>query len=254
MCRVFLSSFILFLLGVSELSAQESKPSIKVYGLDVGKPLPREITESYQLNRRGTGLTFVVTVPEKAILGVVENKSELLSFTDDQKTDLKGNIAQRPWLRFYAGARTLSEHCQFGIEVSNAPAAGATKLFVKAKLAVQIGSGEKIGEAKDFELKKDAKTQVGTFNITKPASMPDNVVEVSFNEFSYKKVAFFDTDGNEIKCRNSGTGSGPPSEAYRHKIYLMLERKVEKVTVRLTYYEKVEILIVPLDQEVGLGL
>jgi hypothetical protein len=239
----------------------DTKPaSARVVSLHIVKPEEKDRDVSFEFFSPSTTVQALVTLPGKVILGVDQKASKLTSFTDDKKTDLTKSKVKTfftiPWLDAYASISKDKHSCAVRLRGQNAPAAGASKIRLKASLVVVCGSGEKTAEKKDVKVEKGTKEKVGPVELEVPAPFPGGSYQVVFRSDLpvIKNVEFLDADGKAVK--SFGGFTQPPlfDNAKYQTTYTLTDKKVTKVTVKLTYYEKTEKVKVPLDLSFGVGL
>jgi hypothetical protein len=247
---------------------------VEVFGLSIGKPAPKlsgEDTGSFGAFavQPGTRLTLWLSARTRQIVDLDEKASTITSFMDDKETDLMKQEAKRGGFGgFSFGFGPLSSsispdkhHCTVEVRADHRPAAGATTIRLKADLVLKCGSGEKVAETKNASLTKGSKLAGGplTFII-------DNVDEGGFGDSkmslavetegdiaAIKEVAFFDVSGKAIKSRRMGWSSSGFGGKTTHVVNYGLEKKVDQVTARITYFDKIEAVKVPVDLKTGIG-
>ena len=141
------------------------------------------------------------------------------------------------------------------------PAKGAGKITLKAKLAIKCGSGEKTHTEK-------VALKAGTQIKFPPAPMKVNSVKgeswgsmkMTFTitsdkpTESIKKIVFLGADGKEIKHSQLGRGRSGFGGKMTYETSYGLAKKVDSITLKITYYTKVESVAVPVDLSLGVGL
>jgi hypothetical protein len=231
--------------------------TVRVVGLRINQPLPdQERNLAQDAFDPGTRLSVIVTQPGKALLGIDASASKLERFTDDKNTDLN-KTDFGGWVDAF-GARTSADRSSIGFQVRSkvVPAAGASKLRLKGTLALRVGGGEKMAEEKNVTLKADAKVKVGPveLSLSKNAFGDGTPLEVTYPNRVLKKIEFLDKDGKALQSSTQGGMSVGDGAKTIYTDNYSLKGKAEQLTVRVTYFGKVETVTVPLDLEVGLGL
>jgi hypothetical protein len=84
-------------------------------------------------------------------------------------------------------------------------------------------------------------------NIVRPCHPADRPTE------AIKKLAFFDAEGREVESQVLGQSSSGFGDRMTYGTLYGLARKLDRVTVRITYYETLEPVTVPLDLTTGVG-
>jgi len=265
----WLSTLCLFAFGAALLAADEAKPAdekssakVQAIGLIVRKsPPPKPGAFGFAPN--GVTMDLTVSKPGKFIVGIDAKASKLDSFTDDKKNNL---FKKQPGV-FGGADRWINEYMtQFGPEgesctvqimAANAPGKGAAKILVKASLIVQCGANEKTTDKKEIALKANEEVKVGDFTMkVNNAGDFGAGLAVLSAEPRVKSVEFFDADGKAMKTMPPGRGNifdqqGKPQAAAS---YFLGGKKMDKVSFKITYFDKIEAVTVPLDLSVGLDL
>jgi hypothetical protein len=188
--------------------------------------------------------------------------------TDDKETDLLKKETKKGFGGFSFGFGPLSasispdkHHCTVEIRADKRPAEGAVGLRLKADLVLKCGAGEKIAETKNASLAKGTKLAGGPleFKVTEVGnegfgdSKMSLALETEGDIAAIKQIAFFGADGKEIKSRRMGWSSSGFGGKMTHQINYGLDKKVDQVTAKITYFEKIEAVTVPVDLKTGLG-
>ncbi len=216
----------------------------------------------------GTSLAFWITDRGGNHLISFDSKgSKLESFTDDKGTDLSQRMpGPYNWSVFGAFRGGFSSEDGYPVEVGgdSFPAPGATKVSLKATLFFRRGSSEKTIEEKDVPVKTGRKIKLGALEVRIEAMNKKDLKEPpqakmgiwlrsSQSLESMKSVSFFNPKGDEIPIGVSSYGSrdlpprGPDENGY------WFHEKHDTVTIKITYYEKVETVTMPLRMETGVG-
>ena len=226
-------------------------------------------------------VSMLLSRPDRNLIAFDAKASKLLSLTDDRKTELMketggiptgfdvGNGEQSP---FQGKIGEEGHRCLVRLRAPRTPAPGATKVTIKADLVLKCGTAEKAVEQKDFAPKLGSKVTVGPEpmevgegyggdNLGAAAFGPGGVTgEMSIwlchsaptPPPAIKSIAFLDAEGNPIKSWvATPTASFGPGKPFQTQYGL--EKKVDSLTVKVTYYEKVETLTVPVSIETGVG-
>ena len=250
---------------------------VEVLGLIMDKPgAPMRFGRMLQ---EGTSVTLLVSLPGKTIVNLDRKASRLASFTDDKDTDLSkakgqgmvfrfGNVNSSP-LRAERGPDGRS--CLVEVKGPGLPTPGASKIALKGTLVFSCGGGEKTDEQKDVPLKDGTKFNAGPVPMTvilgknpgagnfgfpaRPAapSGSEFTLRIEMPPTAIKSVAFLGADGKEIPIRASMSWSLNPGEATATETSYTLDRKVNKVTVKVRHVDHLETLSVPVNTTVGVG-
>ena len=157
------------------------------------------------------------------------------------------------------------------------PAPGATKISLKATLVFRRAASEKIIEEKDVPVKTGRKSKAGDLQFSIEAVSEEKMKENEQRNWGFrgndtpetkmgislvaseplesiKGVLFFNPKGDEIKITMTGSGSkgsGLFGTTYTNDFWLA--EKPDEVTVKITYYEGIETVKIPLSMETGVG-
>jgi hypothetical protein len=254
-----------FAVAADEKKDDTKKMSVRVFGLSIYKPKPEDRTRGFYFGP-STTVQAVISVPDKAILTLDQKASKLTSFTDDKKTNLYKTVAfgfSQPWVSpYYSPLSKDRKSIAVNFQGNQAPATGANKILIKGSVAVICGKDEKTAEKKDLEFKKGTKAKFGPLEleITTPYPGAPNLTFVFTSDKPIiKDVKFTDPDGKAVNASTGFGGIAPPGGKIRTVYYLNTPfgkkpEKLEKVTIKLTYYDKTETVKVPIDLSTGIGL
>jgi hypothetical protein len=246
---------------------------VDVLGISIGKPVPKTSGEDSGdfgafAVQPGTRLTLWLSDPSRQIVDLDEKASKITAFTDDKQTDLmKKETKKGAFGGFSFGFGPLSanispdkHHCTVEVRADHRPAAGATTLRLKADLVLKCGANEKVAETKNVSLAKGSKLAGGplTFTIDDVdqgfgEAKTSLALETEGDIAAIKEIAFFDADGKEIKSRRMGWSSSGFGAKMTHVVHYGLEKKVDKATTKITYFDKIEAVTVPIDLKTGIG-
>lgn len=250
-----------------------STKKVQLLSLRVGKAMPKDAKPATTSGPEGTELQILVSDPQKQIIGFDDDASRLLRFDDDQGTRLlKSDDEDTRGFPVFSPATISSDrhHCAIFVHSHKTPAPGVVKIFLKGNLVLRCAHGEKSIEQKNISLKKGGIIHLGNqqINISKKAATAINFgfgfgdakppqMSVTFNSPSpldiIKKVEFFSSNGKAIKHQNTGDESMSFGGITCYSLNFGLEQKADAVTIKVTYYEKVEEVTVPVVLETGVG-
>ena len=261
--------FLLTALTATGIVAQTTRPAaktkIEVVGLQITKPdLKDEMGSMVPGRLAGTSLHVKVSRQDKYFLNVDEKASRLVAFADDKKTDLSKSTGRRfshGWLGGWGRISDDGHHCVLEIRSDSTPAPGAKELRLKADVVMLCGRDEKTAEQKGFALKEGSKLTVG------PVPWQVKSVEeggwgetkmtlrltAKVGDDAIKELKFLGPDGKEVKHDVTGSAHWGFAEDVTYEKTLGLAEKLDQVTVRVTYFDKVEKLTVPLEIGTGVG-
>jgi hypothetical protein len=263
---------LVLLAGPDSAPAQNAKSgsaeaAIKVVVLEVRKPTPPAENDIAMAYGSGTVIGVQLAQPDRNILAIDRTASKLTQFADDKGTDLSKGTGYVPaWLESYMVRISKDRHrCAARLQAPSIPAVGATKILLKASLVLQCGSAEKAVEHKDLDLtpspdkkdKPDAKTvAVGPFSLRVEKGFGAGpMIRISSDDPIVKEITFVGADGKPLKGFLSGLNMGVTNTRGKAEYIstYSFNEKVTRATVKLTYYENIEKVTVPVDLEIGVG-
>lgn len=251
-----------FFLCVNPIFAQDAK--IEVLGLSVGKKLTQAQKDVFLFVNEATRLQMGISLPGRTFIGEARDECKFGKFTDDKGTDLFAPLGHAPeaddWLGSFGPKFTADgKLCGLQIEAPGLPAKDATKLQFSGTLVLRCGMMPKTAEQKSVALKKGSKITAGpvAFEILKVQTVGDETkLEVKATKSTERitKIAFFNAKGKEIQSAREGYESSSMFGNYVITQYIALNGKVTSANVKISYFDKVENVTVPVEIEVGLGL
>jgi hypothetical protein len=287
MNRLYALPLAALLLCGGLLSAQGNPRTLRVVALQITHPPAKEDAELSFGSNHGTHIDLIVHLPGKRILALDADGSKLTRFTDDKKTDLSQSDGFS-WLTD-THSRISPDGTRMGFQIRSTavPAVGATRLRIQGTIVLMLGSEEKTAEVKDVTLKADGSIKVGPAEIRKskdefgkafesgleemagaflgaffggeipkkkgPPGLEERVA-LTHSQPNIKSVVFLDKDGKVVPSESVGSSwasafGGPRGYTTEYRV----KGKIEKATVRVTYFNKIQPMKVPLDLEIGVG-
>ena len=250
-------------LAAEDKKADDEKMSAKIraIGLTLRKPLPAK-PGAFAYTPNGVTMDLVVTQPGKFLVALDTKESKLDSFTDDKKNNLykKAGLfgGSSEWISGYLTQFSPDgEQCTLQITAANPPGKGAEKILVKASLVLKCGSEEKTTDKKEIALKTNEEVSVGDFKMkVNSAAQFGAGLAVQSAEPNVKSIEFFDADGKALKLAPGGrsTNNFAPGGKPLSFVSYFLNQKMDKVSFKITYFNKIESVTVPVDLRVGLDL
>jgi hypothetical protein len=260
----WLSTVCLLACAAGLFAADEKKSDVtaQVTSLNVRKPLPpKKKGPGIFVDNGSTGLDVALSAPGKFVLGIDVKASKLDQFTDDKDTKLYTPQPFGSWLSEFPNINPEGDVCTVHVNGVTPPAKGAAKLHLKATVVLSCGADEKATDKKEIAIKKDTKETVGTFTfevINDGAMFGGPQVAVMSDKQNVKNLEFFDAKGDPIKLFFPPYRQNFfPKTAGGKMQYGMvgtLPKKMDKVTVKATYFDKTEAVSVPIDLTFGVGL
>ncbi len=254
-----------FMNGPQAFAGDDSKAKVMAYGLRV-VPKPFEGNDMMRAFHafEGTSVAVLVHQPAGGLISFDSDSSKIESFTDDKGKNLLESTSD-----FGTPGLPMSPEISEGgkavvIEISGGqtPTQGATSLKVKGKFVFKAASQKKSYTHKDLELKADAKIEAGPIPLTiGSAGKPEWGEEpLEINLKATKRldevasIRFLDADGKEIESNESGSMTMAFGDEVSVERSYALTKKVEKVTVEISYWTDMKDLEIPVDLTVSLGL
>ena len=148
------------------------------------------------------------------------------------------------------------------IATSGLPTKGAKSLIVKGELVVATGS--KLEEKKSEKVKPEdgGVVEVGGFSFKiSDAGDPDwgdmkfqVTLSTSTDLDAVQSFAFYDQDGKKVESKNTGSGSSSFGAKATYSRTFQLKTKPDQLVVGLNVWTDLEVVTVPIDLNVGVGL
>jgi hypothetical protein len=224
------------------------------------------------LNNPGIRMQLIIAQPGRTFIDLDRSASMLEAMTDDQKTDLTklpvGDDRLHADSEWLPGTTVYSkDRSAVGVYVYalGVPSPNAREIQLKGKIALKRGAELKTVERK-VKIAAGTKIQFGKseFTIVEVAPVADGLVvardarlKVALeNETGFetiKNLAFLDAEGQEIKLERIGHFSPGGFGKSNYGQQYGLAKAVDEATVKVSYFEKVETVEVPLDLKVGIG-
>ena len=244
-------------------AAQDKQPpeiKVQVVELQIRRQSPKDLNFDPSDMVAYCRIQFGFTLPDAHVLELDVKSSKLISAKDDKGTDLTKTEAKKvpPWLSdFSLRVNRLGNSALVGMHFPAPPAPGATKLSLKASLAVVVGKDGKTEEKKDIALGETA-VSVGMFKVGRPKDVKPfaNItpVETSGPVTAYIwSVQFLDDKGNELRTFLALKGRVGKDKDLRFAIEYNVTDLPEKFAVRIHYFPKLQTITVPVDVETGLS-
>jgi hypothetical protein len=262
---------VVTLLANSAFGQDQVKAKVRVAGLKVVKLLTREDADLIFANRSGTEVTLLIDLPDKKIVDVdAWEFTTKGSFTDDLGTNLTKPPKTRPakaleneltpspimvWDRI---SKDLHRAC-LTIDAVGVPAKGAKTIHLKGAIVFNCALSEKTVEVKNITLDKKLKQMVDQFALSYVQlgfeDEPEPGLQVTWKGVrGIRSIAVINSDGKTAELRTAGgfyIGRGEEKEQTDRYATIGVKGPC---TLRITYYDKMEAVKVPLDLKVGMGL
>lgn len=234
---------------------------VEVIQLELSRYLSIESDSRATITPNTTRLDFLLLSPSRPILAINKSASKLEKFTDD-KTNFN-SAAELVGLKenFLSGGNTTlysnGHYCQIRA-YGPFPAKGAKKIVFAATLSLRRGVLRKTVLQKNILAKNGTKIYGGPVPMELAEVRKDHLgnlwIGVKFlkNTDRDVKFEFLDAAGKVIPHHFSGTVTSGTTNNITENF--MLLRKTSVVNLRMSYWDKVETLTVPVRIKTGLDL
>jgi hypothetical protein len=261
--------------------------TVEVVGVSINKPLPADPAAEpgafmlmAGLGQSGTKIVLSLADPQREIVTLDHEKSKITACTDSSGGNLNKDDGSRS-SGFSPFPLQLQPGRHFGVvEVSQSltPAPGATKIRLQGEVVLQCGVGEKTAEQADVPLKAAGQISAGPvpfktapgdkqagFSFASPfklegagaqqAAEPKIVLTLTTNKpiDMIKKIVFLNAAGKEIAQSDLGSGTTGFAGNMTYERTIGLAEDLDKATVRIVSFEKLDSITVPIDFEIGVG-
>ncbi|MCB9850574.1 MAG: hypothetical protein H6817_07700 [Phycisphaerales bacterium] len=252
--------------GVSQAwAADESNAKVEACGLRVvGKGYGSDNDALRAFNwYDGVSVALLVTAPDGGLIEFDRDASEVKALTDDKGTNL---LVQSGYsFPGFTGSNEVSPDGKaLLVEVNGGgvPAKGATSIKAKGTIAISGGSKQQAFKSEKVAVKEDATIKAGevSFKITgvgEPdwGDMPQRIdIETTDKTDAIAGIKFLDAAGAEIESSRSSSMTMQMGDTRQVTYSYNLSKKVEEVTVEITYWTDLRKLVVPFDVTVQVGL
>ena len=158
----------------------------------------------------GVKVAFLVKNPAGGIIGVETKKGTIESFVDDKGTKLHAGGDFKNGFGSFPGISKDGKAAMFTVEGTTAPAAGATKVMVKGKIALQLATKKET--VKGGTVAKDGKLTFKTLTMSVKKlekSGSDTQVEVESVQSmdTIVEVNWLDAAGKKLEADDGSRGS-----------------------------------------------
>jgi len=258
-----LAGLVALFAAAALVRAQVGAPKVQPLSLEIRKPLPPGVSSELEAFRsQGTTIRLAISLPDKHIVDVEPGASKLAHFADDKGTDLtkvkkKSPFDGEDWL-WPPHARISKDAKQCSVEANapGVPAIAATKIKLKGDIVVLCGSDEKTLEAKDVVFDEKLNLIVGPFTVKKGKPLFGDEPSALFQSAQNKhitRVVLKPAQGKEINAEYRGGGRVTAFNKTEYSWMYSLDGAGERCTVRVTFFDKMEAVTVPVDLELGVG-
>lgn len=212
---------------------------------------------------KGVTLALLVSVPEGGIIEFDDEACEVTKLVDDKGTDLFVPATfSSPGFSSFDSVSADGKAVLVELNGGGIPAKGAKSITAKGTMAIRAGKSQKSYKAENVPVKMDAKVEAGDIpmvitTVGKP-DWGDNPLRISLQATqdvsNIARIRFLDADGTEIESSQSGRMSMSSFDSVQVTTDYDLAKKVETVTVEVTYWTDLRTLKIPFDLTVPAGL
>ena len=252
---------VAFLLSGAALA----QPKVEVRGLRiVGDGYSKSMSGARPFNwTKGVSLAVLVTMPEGGLIAFDKNAGKVNAFVDDKGTNLlPGKRFGRPGFGMMSSITKDGKACMVELDGGTLPAKGAGEVRASGTMVFKTGTKKKTFKQADVPVKKGAAVKAGPIPFTiKSAGKPqwgNQPLQITFNtKQKLDRIAewkFYDADGKEIKSSHGGTSTMSMLGMTNIDRSVNLAKKVDKVTIAITYWTDMKTVSVPFDVKVSMGL
>ncbi len=249
--------------------AKPKAPTVKVCGLrivDDGYAGIKDGVRPFDWDK-GITLVLLVLMPEGGIVELNNGASKLDKLTDDKGTNLligdskggRAGIGARP-----GRPRVISKDgkaCIAELNGKSLPIKGATHVLASGTLVLNCADRKETIQHKNIALKKGTKLPgdipFTISNVGKP-DWGNDALQITLaaqqDLASIAEIKFFDAQGKEIKSRRAGTASTRSGTAVSVWRNFNLKKKVDVVTIAITYWTDMRIVKVPFNVKTSVGM
>jgi hypothetical protein len=230
-------------------------------------------TVAFWLANSGTAVDLRLKM-DRPIAQFDEKASRLIRFADDKRSDLTTPPEGKEINSFFPDNKPIivkpgpkPDEAEVILRAYGTPAPGASKLQVHADLVFLAGSGERTAEAKDLEPKPGSKATVGPLHLTfkeprkgagplNPSfssdrgGTPSMHVEFEYqrSEKSIKRLTCLNAKGEPVATMEGTLFTGPSGG-----MVLFVMPRMDRIHMRVDYFEKSDNITVPIRLETGVG-
>ena len=213
----------------------------------------------------GTSVALLVKSDGAKIVSLDEAKSKITVFTDDQETDfmkVKSRFSNAPCK--FEWSEVSEDGAALGTTISSQglPAKGAKSLMIKGELVVATGS--KFAEKKSAKVKP---VDGGLIEVEGVSFKMSSVGDPKWGEMKFQitlntsddlKViqgfVFYDQDGKELEFQDAGSGTSSFGRKTTYSRTFQFKKNPTELVVGLKFWTDLEVVTLPIDLKVGVGL
>lgn len=252
-----------------QATASDAAAPIELIEVTINPPQDDEekLAKKDLMPHSGETMEFEVPAGNRHFIGFDPEASRIIACSDDCGTDLTAETRLSLFYEFngpldgtvYEGG----EKCHVLASVPGAPAADAKQITLEATLAIRCAQTTKTVEQRDIPLVEGSKITVGPVPL-RIESVKDydyhgyrQAFKLVSNQADdvIKSISFRGPDGKVLVHKTiGGLNTSCGKNCFRSETEYGLRQKVDRVTLRVTYYSDVEIYSVPVKIVTSEGL
>jgi hypothetical protein len=232
---------------------EEAPKDAKVIVAPARLSLRRQLDEAdFGPNAAATFVEILVTLPGRNILRV-DATSKLKTFADDKgeslvESKVKGVFGPFPTIS--KNRRSMIVHVS---SYSKAPSKGATKILVKGDLVVGCGTEETTTKVTEITFAEKTETKVGDL-VIRTNRVKGYLGGIDFQvtgKLTGIKRVVITNDGKDVPTFTQGTKSNEDSTQTH---YFNTKELLKGGKIKVIYFAKEELVTVPVDLSIAVGL
>jgi hypothetical protein len=243
------------LAGIASAAPPAAGPKVSVAGLRVvGVGYGEEGREAQAFNESsGVGLALVVqSAGASGIIAFDDDASALEELTDSTGKNLLDDASIWPFPKLTKDGKAVIVE----MKARGVPAAGATEIHARGKLALTTATGSKPVKVSNVALANDKTFKLGTGVVTlSDVEAGEGQTMVTFKGplavfAAIRSMKFLDAKGQAIETSSGGSGrmNDVAMASYR------LSTAAKAVTIEIDTWQGMKAAVVPFDVKAGLGL
>jgi len=214
---------------------------------------------------KGTTVAMLIQYPKGGLIEISKDESKFTEFSDDKGTKLdavKSKFSRESVSFSFPTIAKDGKAAMVQAVVAGLPAKGATTLSLKGTIAAVVGSKKETVKSEAAMLKKGSTFKVGGLTLKveevgKP-DFGDAALSVTLDvKGDLDKVAswtFLKPDGSKIETKEAGSSSMSFGASKQISMDFNLEEKVETAILQLELWLDREVVKIPVDLKVSVGM
>jgi hypothetical protein len=222
----------------------------------------------------GTILRLMLAVRDRVIVDVDSRNLRVNRFADDTGAELSTSMRRLDRNLYYvtptSSLSSDGQHSLLNLTLEDAPSAGATRFLLSGDVTTRLSMGVKTEEQKDVAVAVGCNIKAGSvsFTIKSLSAEPRGVEMVNAPSAIFltlqsdkpldaiRSIQFITADGEEIRCafQKPVVAVDQPSVQREYFANCTLGKAIDRATVRVTYFDQVETVSIPIQLMAGVGL